>query len=204
MMQRDEHFEWALVGVVVVALLISAIAPYDRLTWWMEVMPVLIALPILLYTHRRFSLTRLVLALIALFALVLILGGSYTYARVPLGEWLQDAFALARNPYDRIGHFLQGVVPAMLARELLIRLGVLRRRGWLFFLVCCVCLSISALYELVEWQAAVIVADGAVEFLGTQGDPWDAQADMALALLGAILAQLLLGRWHDRLIAAKS
>lgn len=194
MTQRDDRFEWALVAIVVAALLVSAVAPYDRLTWWMEVMPVLIALPILLYTHRRFPLTRLVLALIALFALVLILGGSYTYARVPLGEWLQDTFSLARNPYDRIGHFLQGFVPAMLARELLLRLDVVRGRGWLFFLVCCVCLAISALYELVEWQAAVFVAGGAVEFLGAQGDPWDAQADMALALIGAMLAQLLLGQ----------
>ena len=204
MTRNNEGFEWALVAIVVAALLVSAVAPYDRLTWWMEVMPVLIALPILLMTHRRFPLTRLVLALIAFFALILILGGTYTYARVPLGDWIQDAFALARNPYDRIGHFFQGFVPAMLARELLLRLGVVRGRGWLFFLVCCVSLSISALYELVEWQAAVLVADGAVEFLGTQGDPWDAQADMALALPGSMLAQILLGRWHDRLIAAQS
>ena len=204
MRRDDERIEWALVAIVVAAVVVSAISPYDRLTWWMEVMPVLIALPILMATHRRFPLTRLVLALITFFALILILGGTYTYARVPLGDWLQDAFALARNPYDRIGHFFQGFVPAMLARELLLRLDVVRGRGWLFFLVCCVCLAISALYELIEWQAAVLVAGGAVEFLGTQGDPWDAQADMSLALGGAALAQILLWRWHDRLIAAQS
>lgn len=195
---RTETFEWALVAVVVVALAASGIAPHDRLTWWMEVLPVLIALPLLLATHRRFPLTRLVLALIAVHALVLILGAAYTYARVPLGFWLQETFALARNPYDRIGHFVQGFVPAMVARELLLRLQVLRRPRWLFFLVCCICLAISATYELIEWLAAVVMGGQAEDFLGTQGDPWDTQSDMALALLGAALAQLGLARWHDR------
>lgn len=204
MAHRTDTFEWTLVAGVLLALVASGIAPHDRLTWWMEVMPVLIALPILLATHRRFPLTRLVLALIAVHALILILGAAYTYARVPLGFWLQEVFDLARNPYDRIGHFAQGFVPALIARELLIRLQVLRRPRWRFFLVCCICLAISAIYELIEWLAAVIMGGQAEDFLGTQGDVWDTQSDMALALLGAALAQLLLGRWHDRWLAAQA
>ncbi|QID16719.1 DUF2238 domain-containing protein [Nitrogeniibacter mangrovi] len=197
-MNNRDRLALGLAAIVGVALVVSGLAPHDRLTWFMEVAPVLIALPLIAATHRHFPLTELVLVLIAVHALILILGGAYTYARVPLGFWIQDAFGFARNPYDRIGHLAQGFVPAMVARELLLRLGVLARRGWLFFLVCCICLAISALYELIEWQAAVIMGQGAVDFLGTQGDPWDTQADMALALVGAVLAQTLLGRWHDR------
>jgi len=198
-MQRRDGLALALGGVVLAALVVSGIQPHDRLTWWMEVLPAMIALVLIGATHRRFALTELLLVLIAVHALILILGGAYTYARVPLGFWLQDVFGFERNPYDRIGHLAQGFVPAMVARELLIRLRVLARLGaWLFFLVCCICLAISALYELIEWQAAVIMGQGATEFLGTQGDPWDTQADMAFALLGAILAQVLLARWHDR------
>jgi len=198
------HDGWALALAltVIAALMLSGWSPHDRVTWFMEVLPVLIALPMVAVTHRHFPLTRLVLVLISLHALILILGGAYTYARVPLGFWLQDLFGFARNPYDRIGHFAQGFVPAMVARELLLRLGILARRGWLPFLVCCICLAISALYELIEWQAAVVMGQGAVEFLGTQGDPWDTQADMAFALIGAVAALVLLGRWHDRQLAA--
>ena len=201
MADRGARFEWALVAIVLVALAVSGISPHDRLTWWMEVAPVLMALPLLMATHRRYPLTRLVLALIAVHALILILGATYTYARVPLGFWLQDVFDFARNPYDRIGRFAQGFVPAMVARELLLRLQVLRRPRWLFFLVCCICLAISATYELIEWLAAVVMGGEAEDFLGTQGDPWDTQSDMALALLGAVFAQMLLGRWHDRWLA---
>ncbi|TVO68053.1 DUF2238 domain-containing protein [Denitromonas ohlonensis] len=201
MADRGARFEWALVAIVLVALAVSGISPHDRLTWWMEVAPVLMALPLLMATHRRYPLTRLVLALIAVHALILILGATYTYARVPLGFWLQDVFDFARNPYDRIGHFAQGFVPAMVARELLLRLQVLRRPRWLFFLVCCICLAISATYELIEWLAAVVMGGQAEDFLGTQGDPWDTQSDMALALLGAVFAQMLLGRRHDRWLA---
>lgn len=204
-MTRRDRLALVLAGVVLAALVVSGIAPYDRLTWIMEVAPAVIALVLIAATHRRFGLTELVLVLIALHALILILGGAYSYARVPLGFWLQDLFGFERNPYDRIGHLAQGFVPAMVARELLLRLKVLARTGrWLFFLVCCICLAISALYELIEWQAAVLMGQGATEFLGTQGDPWDTQADMALALTGAILAQWLLGRWHDRQLAALS
>lgn len=202
-MEKRDALALGLAALVAAALVASGISPHDRLTWWMEVLPAMIALVLVGATHRRFPLTELVLVLIAIHALILILGGAYTYARVPLGFWLQDVFGFERNPYDRIGHLAQGFVPAMVARELLIRLKVLARCGvWLFFLVCCICLAISALYELIEWQAAVVMGQGATEFLGTQGDPWDTQADMALALLGSILAQLMLARWHDRQLQA--
>lgn len=186
---------------VLVALGVSGMAPYDRQIWLAEVMPVLIALPVLATTARRFPLTPLCDALMAFFALILILGGAYTYARVPLGFWLQDVFELARNPYDRLGHFFQGVTPAILARELLLRTSPLRRGKWLFALITLSCLGISAAYELVEWASAVFWGDGSLDFLGTQGDVWDAQWDMFLALLGAMAAQLLLGGWHDRQLA---
>ena len=198
---KETRLPLALLVLVAAALVASALAPYDRATWWMEVAPVLIAAPVLVATHRRFPLTPLLQVLIAAHALVLIVGGSWTYARVPVGFWLQDVLALDRNPYDRIGHFMQGFVPAIAARELLLRHRVLRAGGWLFFLVVCVCLAISALYELVEWGAAVALGQGAEAFLGTQGDPWDTQNDMAMALLGAVAAQLALGRWHGRQLA---
>ena len=188
-------FLWPL---TLLALLVSALAPYDRATWWMEVAPVLIALPILLVTWRGFPLTPLLYRLIFLHALVLILGGYYTYARVPVGFWVQDLFDLGRNHYDRLGHLVQGFVPALVAREILLRRSPLVPGKWLFFLVTCVTLAISATYELVEWATAVLVGEGAMEFLGTQGDPWDSQWDMFLALIGAIAAQLLLARVQDR------
>ncbi len=190
----------ALLGLVGVALVWSGLAPFDRTTWWMEVAPVMIAAPLLVATHRRFPLTLLLQVLIAAHALVLIVGGAWTYAKVPFGFWLQDVLALDRNPYDRIGHFMQGLVPAMVAREILLRLRVVRGRGWLFYIVTSICLAISALYELIEWGAAVALGQGADAFLGTQGDPWDTQSDMAMALIGAIVGQVLLGRWQDRQI----
>lgn len=188
----------ALLILVVSALIVSGIAPRDRATWWAEVMPVLIALPILLLTAKRFPLTPLTYSLIAFFSLILILGGAYTYSHVPIGLYVQDLFGLARNPYDRFGHVFQGVTPAILGRELLLRTSPLRRGKWLFSLLVLSCLGISAAYELVEWATTIFWGDGSVEFLGTQGDPWDAQADMFMALLGAVAALLLLGRWHDR------
>ena len=198
---KETRLPLALLVLVAAALVASALAPYDRATWWMEVAPVLIAAPVLVATHRRFPLTPLLQVLIAAHALVLIVGGSWTYARVPVGFWLQDVLALDRNPYDRIGHFMQGFVPAIAAREILLRHRVLRPGGWLFFAVTCVCLAISAVYELIEWAAAVALGQGAEAFLGTQGDPWDTQSDMAMALLGAVLAQLLIGGWHGRQLA---
>lgn len=191
----------ALLFAVLAALVASGVSPHDRGVWWAEVMPVLIAVPILVASARRFPLTPLAYCLIAFFSLILILGGAYTYARVPIGFVVQDWLDLARNPYDRFGHFFQGVTPAILGRELLLRTSPLRPGKWLFFLVTLSCLGISALYELVEWASAELWAGGAVEFLGTQGDPWDAQADMLMALTGAMLAQWLLGGMHDRQLA---
>ncbi|MBX9904571.1 MAG: DUF2238 domain-containing protein [Burkholderiales bacterium] len=182
---------WAL------ALIASGISPYDRLTWFMEVLPVLIAAPILIATRNRLPLTTLVYVLIAIHGLILIYGGAYTYARVPLGFWLQEMLGFERNPYDRIGHLAQGFVPAMVARELLLRVFRIEGRKILNFLVICVALAISAFYELIEWWAAVAIGAGADEFLGTQGDVWDTQWDMFMALTGAVLALLALGRRHD-------
>lgn len=190
-----------LLGVGLVMLAASGVGPYDRTTWTMEIFPVVLAVPVLVATARRFPLTPLVYRLIFLHAAILMLGGHYTYARVPLGFWLQDALDLARNHYDRIGHFVQGFVPAIIAREILLRRSPLGPGRWLFFLVIAVCLSISACYELVEWAAAVIGGSAADEFLGTQGDVWDTQWDMFMALLGAVSALLLLGREHDRELA---
>ena len=191
----------ALLVLAGIALVVSGIGPTDRGTWWLEVAPVLIAAPLLWFTWRSFRLTPLVYRLIFVHALILMLGGHYTYAHVPLGFWLQDLFDFARNPYDRIGHFAQGFIPAMIAREILLRRSPLRPGKWLFFIVSCICLAISAVYEFIEWWAALILGQGAQEFLGTQGDPWDTQWDMFLALVGAVTAQLLLSRVHDRQLA---
>ena len=197
-----DRFPRLLLGFVGFALLLSGVAPYDRATWWMEVAPVLIVAPLLVATHRRFPLTTLLQVLIAAHALVLIVGGAWTYARVPFGFWLQDVLALDRNPYDRIGHFMQGFVPAMVAREILLRGDFVRGRRMTAFLCVCVAMAISACYELIEWAAAVALGQGADEFLGTQGDVWDTQSDMFMALIGASTALLLLARWHDRQLAA--
>jgi putative membrane protein len=193
----------ALYSAVLVALLAwSGWKPHDMPTWAMEVAPVVVVLILLWTTHRRFPLTPLLYTLIFVHAVVLMLGGHYTYARVPLGDWMRDAFALARNPYDGIGHFAQGFIPAIAARELLLRHTGLARGAWLAVVVVLSCLGVSALYELIEWGAAVALGQGAEEFLGTQGDPWDTQKDMALAGVGAVVALLLLSRWHDRQLAA--
>jgi putative membrane protein len=191
-----------LLLVVLGVLLWSGWAPKDRMTWVMEVFPVLGAVPFLIATRRRFPLTTLAYTLIALHACILMVGGKYTYAEVPLGNWIRDAFHLARNHYDRLGHLAQGFIPAIIAREVLIRKTPLRRGGWLFFLVTCVCLAISAVYELIEWSAAAAEGSAADAFLGTQGDPWDTQKDMLFAGIGAITAQLTLASAHDRQIAA--
>jgi putative membrane protein len=180
----------------------SATRTSDHVTWLMEVAPVLIAAPILIFTHRRFPLTTLLYGLILCHALILISGGTYTYARVPLGFWLQDLFSLGRNPYDKIGHFAQGFVPALIAREILVRCGYVSGRKMAAFLAVCVAMAVSAWYELLEWWSALALGQGAEEFLGTQGDPWDTQSDMFLAFIGASIAMLLLSRIHDRHIAA--
>jgi putative membrane protein len=179
----------------------SAWRPFDGATWWMEVIPVFIVLPLLWFTRRSFPLTPMLYALIALHAIVLAIGGHYTYARVPAGFWVQEWFDLARNHYDRLGHLMQGFVPAIAARELLLRKTPLRAGGWMVALITLSCLGISALYELIEFGAAMGMGQGADEFLGTQGDPWDTQKDMLMAWIGAMLAQLVLARWHDAQLA---
>jgi putative membrane protein len=183
---------WAL------GLILSGWQPYDRATWWMEVAPALIALPLLWATRRSFPLTPLALALIGIHGLVLMLGGAYTYARVPVGFAVQDAFDLARNPYDRFGHVMQGFVPAIVLRELLVRLGGLRPGALLATIVIACCLAVSAAYELIEFAAAMALGQGADAFLGTQGDPWDTQWDITMCLLGAVVSLVLLSRRHDR------
>ena len=198
----ERNLQDSLLAIVVVALIASGIAPTDRLTWLMEVAPVLIALPLMIATRRSYPLTLLLTVLIAIHALVLIGGGAYTYARVPFGFWLQDILGTLRNPYDKIGHFMQGFVPAMVAREILLRGDFVRGRRMAAFLCICVAMAISACYELIEWAAAVALGQGADEFLGTQGDVWDTQSDMFMALIGASTALLLLARWHDRQLAA--
>jgi putative membrane protein len=190
-----------LLVAVSVALAISAVHPTDRITWWLEVAPIFIIFPILILTAKRFPLTPLLYVLIAVHALILMLGGHYTYAQVPFGFWLQDLLDLTRNPYDRIGHFAQGFVPAIAAREILLRRTPLKPGGWLFFIVSAICLAVSACYEFIEWAAAVIGGGTAEAFLGTQGDVWDTQWDMLTALIGAITAQLLLSGIHDRQLA---
>jgi putative membrane protein len=194
----------ALLVAVGLVFVWSGWHPKDRLTWILEVFPVLLAAPLLLATRRRFPLTPIVYVLIAVHAVILMIGGRYTYAEVPLFNWIRDAFHLTRNHYDRVGHFAQGFVPAMIAREVLLRCTPLKRGGWLFFLVLCVVMAISATYELVEWAAALATGSRADAFLGTQGDPWDTQKDMALAAVGGIAAQLLLSRVHDRQLSRLS
>jgi putative membrane protein len=190
-------------AVVLVALLVlSGIRPYDYGTWALEVAPVVIALPILFATYNRFPLTRLLYTCIFAHSVVLMIGGAYTYARVPLGFEIQEWLGLARNPYDKIGHFMQGFVPALVAREILLRGDFVRGRRMLTFLCVCIVMAISAVYELIEWGVAIAAGQGAVEFLGTQGDPWDTQSDMFFALIGAITALLLLAGWQDRQIRA--
>lgn len=187
-----------LLGLTLAALALSGIAPYDRLTWAMEVSWVVVALPILIATHRHFPLTPLLYRLLFLHALILILGGAYTYARVPLGFWFADLFGLTRNYYDRLGHLAQGFIPAILAREILVRRSPLQGSRWLPVVVVSICLAFSAFFELIEWWSALALGADADAYLATQGDPWDTQADMFCALIGAVAAVVLLGRVHDR------
>ena len=194
---KDWREPVALLCLALLALVISGIHPHDRLTWVLEILPVVIGIPILVATARRFPFTRLAYRLIFAHAILLMAGGHYTYELVPLGEYMRAALGLARNDYDRLGHFAQGFVPAIIAREVLVRLSVVKRGGWLFLFVTAICLSFSALFEMVEWTAATLLGADANAYLATQGDPWDTQWDMFLALVGAITAQILLGSVHD-------
>jgi putative membrane protein len=191
------NYQWYLLAAVVLVLIWSGIAPRDRFTWVLEVSWVLAGIPLVVLTRHRFPLTHLLATLLALHALLLIVGGHYTYERVPLGEWWKEWFGWKRNHYDRLGHLVQGIVPAILAREILLRRSPLRPGKWLFFLVLCVCLAFSAFFELIEWWSALAAGKKADAFLGTQGDPWDAQQDMLCALVGSILSQIVFARWHS-------
>ncbi len=194
----DSGFNLGLLGSLLAVFTWSAIHPRDTLTWLLEVFPVILGVLIMAATYARFRFSRLAYLMIWLHALVLLVGGHYTYAEVPLFNWIRDMFELSRNHYDRVGHLAQGFFPAIVVREILIRLSPLKPGKWLFFLVTCVALAISAFYELIEWWVALTSGDDAVAFLATQGDPWDTQWDMFLALIGAISAQLLLARYHNK------
>ena len=189
---------WFLLGALIVGLVKSYLGCADQLTWVQEVAPIFIALPILIFTARRFPLTPMLYRLIFLHMLVLMIGGHYTYAKVPLGFWMEDWFGFTRNNYDRIGHFMQGFVPAIAAREILLRTTSLQRGKMLSYIVLSICLGFSAFYELLEWTSALSLGQAADAFLGTQGDPWDTQEDMAMALVGAICALVFFSRLHDR------
>ena len=189
-------------GIFTLVLIWSAWGPHDYATWWLEVLPAMAALVILVATRHRFPLTSLAYVLILIHAVILMIGGHYTYAEVPLGDWVRDWAGGSRNNYDKLGHFAQGFVPAIVAREVLLRCHVLASRAWLGVIVVSICLAISAFYELLEWWAALASGEGAVAFLGTQGYAWDTQSDMFLALIGAICALVLLSRMHDRQIDA--
>lgn len=201
-LNAPRYFRFLLLFLVLVVMAWSGWQPKDVFTWFLEVAPVLIGLPLLILTCRRFPLTPLVYALLAIHAIILMVGGHYTYAEMPLFNGLRDALELSRNHYDRVGHVAQGFIPAIVAREILLRRSPLRPGKWLFFLVSCVCLAISACYEFIEWWVALASGDEAVSFLATQGDVWDTQWDMFLALCGALASQLLLSRWHDRQLAS--
>jgi len=190
-----------LAFIALAVLVLTAIRPHDYMTWLLEVFPVLLAAPVLLLSYKSFPLTPLLYRLILIHAVILMVGGHYTYAKVPLGFWMQDWFDFHRNHYDRIGHFMQGFEPAILAREILIRKKVLGRGAWLSLFVLSVCLAFSACYEFIEWFVALVSAEAADAFLGTQGDVWDTQWDMFMCLIGAASALLLLSRRHDRQLA---
>jgi putative membrane protein len=191
-----------VIGIAV--LVVSGYRPLDPFTWVLEIFPAVIGAAVMIATYRRFPLTTLLYALILIHALILMLGGHYTYAQVPLGFWMQGAFGFTRNHYDRIGHFAQGFVPAMIARELFLRHRVVKRGAWLLAVVVLCCLGVSAIYELIEWWTAELSGSAAEAFLGTQGDPWDTQKDMCMAGIGAAAALLTLGRVHDRALSSVS
>jgi len=201
-MKQPSRYELGLLVSLVLLLVWSGIHPHDRFTWVLEVFPILLGVPALILLYPRLRLTPLVYTLVWIHCLILMLGGHYTYAQVPLGFWMEDWFGFGRNHYDRIGHFAQGFIPAMLAREIFIRRSPLKGSRWLPFMVVCFCLAFSAFYELIEFWTALATGSAATDFLGTQGDPWDTQWDMMLALIGSIVSLLLLSRWQDRQITA--
>lgn len=201
MMEKRSGHGWieiSALGALIILVIWSYIDAADRLTWWLEAAPALFTIGFVIFTKDRFQLTPLLLFLLWIECIILLIGAHYTYAHVPFFDWVRDTFELSRNHYDRVGHFAQGFIPAIVARELLLRTSPLRPGKWLFTIITLGCLGISAAYELIEWIAAITTGAAADEFLAIQGDEWDTQKDMALALIGAILAQLFLGKTHDR------
>jgi putative membrane protein len=196
----DRRLIWFL-ALLAPVIIWSWIGPHDRFTWWLESAPAVVGVPLIVVLQRKFPLSSLLLVLIWLHCVLLVVGGHYTYAQVPLGEWAKGWFGWTRNNYDKLGHFTQGLVPAILTREILLRTSPLKGSKWLGFLVVCVCLAFSAFYELVEWFTAVTSGEAANDFLGTQGDPWDTQTDMLWALIGAVVAVTLFRRLHDHSLA---
>lgn len=199
---RDNLYHILLLGIFLGWLAWSGVKPYDRLTWFLEVVPAIVAGVMLVAVYPRFRFTNLIYTLILLHALMLLVGGHYTYAEMPWFNWLRDTYGLSRNYYDRVGHVFQGFVPALVSREILLRKSPVQRGKWLFFIVICVVLAISAFYEILEWWVAVASGEAAIAFLATQGDVWDTQWDMFLALLGGVAALVAMSRWHDRELIA--
>jgi putative membrane protein len=198
------RFTWGLLASVLAVFVWSGFTPKDRLTWWLEITPAFLGLIALFLTRKKFRFTPLLQTLIALHMILLAVGGHYTYAQVPLGYWIAEAFHLGRNHYDRLGHFAQGLVPALIAREIIVRREIISKRGWVGFFIICTAMAISAVYELVEWITALIYGQNADAFLGGQGDIWDTQEDMACAFVGALCAVALFSRWHDRQLVART
>ena len=200
MLKTGSLYPKTLLGSILIILMWSVINPYDLFTWFLEVLPVLIGIIVLVYIYPRFQFSNFVYTLLWLHAIILIVGGHYTYAEMPLFNWLRDSFDLGRNYYDRVGHFAQGFIPAMVTREVLLRQTPLKHGEWLNFIIVSICLALSAAYELFEFAAAKLLGATADSFLGSQGDVWDAQWDMTFALIGAITALVLLSKFHDRIL----
>lgn len=198
MSEQSKLFRYIWIAVFVGVLIWSGINPHDYPTWWLEVLPALIGLAVIMYTRETFPLTPLVYVLILIHAVILMVGGHYTYAEVPLFDWIGEMFNHTRNNYDKLGHFVQGFIPAIITREIVIRKNVFNSVNWRNFFIICFCLGFSAFYELIEWWVALLSEEAAESFLGTQGYIWDTQSDMGWAFFGAILALVLLGRLHDQ------
>ena len=202
-MESKQNYPVLFSVCTLMILIVSFVLTFDRMTWVLEVFPILFGFPVLFFTYKRFPLTKLLYILLLLHFIILSVGGIYTYAKVPLGYWMQDWFGFSRNNYDKIGHFAQGFIPALLIREILLRTSPLKQGKWLNFIIISMCLAISAFYELLEWWVSAIQGASAEDFLGTQGDPWDAQSDMFLALIGAIVALVVFSKYHNRLLKDK-
>ena len=199
-MKKVQNYPILFSILTLIILITSFIVSFDRTIWWLEVFPVLLGLPVLFFTYKRFPLTKLIYILLIIHFIIIAVGGIYTYEKVPLGYWMQDWFGFSRNNYDKIGHFAQGFIPALLVREILLRTSSLKQGKWLNFIVVSVCLSISSLYEMLEWWTSVMLGASAEDFLGLQGYEWDAQSDMFFALLGAVTALILFSKYHDILL----